>query len=241
MCYNISLIKTANQLELRFVAHFIDNSLYQPMHHVSGFSFPNWPVITNDNPNVIQYFQWGLIPYWTTNKTEADSIRSRTLNARAETIFTKPTYRAAIKNKRCMVLIDGFYEWHEQNKKKYPFYVRLKSRDAFAMAGIWDTWKNKENGTILNTFSIVTTKANPLMAMIHNTRERMPVILKQDDGKKWLRNDLEMNDIASMLTPYDEREMEAYPVSRLISGRSRNTNTPEASAPYQYEELSIQS
>lgn len=95
------------------------------------------------------------------------------------------------------------------------------------MAGIWDTWVDKENGAVLNTFSIITTKANPLMGRTHNTKERMPVILKQDDEKKWLRTDLNMTDIASMLHAYDEREMEAFPVSRLISGRGKNTNTPD--------------
>ncbi len=227
------------QLELRFAAIFADSSLYQPTYHVSAFSFPNWPVIANDNADLIQFFQWGLIPFWIENETAADRIKSRTLNARAETIGTKPAYRIAIKNKRCLVLTDGFYEWHEQNKKKYPFHIRLTSRDAFAMAGIWDTWENKESGTVINTFSIVTSEANPLLARIHNTRKRMPVILKRDDEKKWLRNDLEMKDIESMLMPYDEREMEAFPVSRLISSRSRNTNVPEVMAPYRYEEISL--
>ncbi len=229
------------QLELRFAAHFTDSSLYQPVYHVSAFSFPSWPVIANSDPDLIQFFQWGLIPFWTENEAAADRIKSRTLNARAETIGTKPAYRIAIKNKRCLVLTDGFYEWHEQNNKKYPFHIRLASKDAFAMAGIWDTWENKENGTSLNTFSIITTQANPLLARIHNTRERMPVILKHDDEKKWLSSDLEMQDIASMLTSYDEHEMEAYPVSRLISSRGRNTNVPEVMAPYRYNELLMQS
>ncbi len=240
MCYNISLKMPIKQLELRFTEHFDDSSLYQPTYHVSAFSFPNWPVISNDNPDLIQFFRWGLIPFWTENEAAADSLKSRTLNARAETISTKPAYRVSIRNKRCLVLTDGFYEWHEQNKKKYPFHIRLTSKDGFAMAGIWDTWENKESGTVLNTFSIITTEANPLLARIHNTRKRMPVILKRDNEKKWLRHDLEMKDIASMLSAYDEREMEAFPVSRLISGRKGNTNTPEAMAPYNYEELLIQ-
>ncbi len=240
MCYNISLIKTAKQLEIRFSANFVDSSLYQPTYHVSAFSFPNLPVIANDNTNLIQFFRWGLIPFWAENEAAADRIKSRTLNARAETIGTKPAYRVAIKNKRCLILTDGFYEWHEQNKKKYPFHIRLVSRDAFAMAGIWDTWENKETRTTLKTFSIITTEANPLLARIHNTKERMPVILKRNDEKKWLRDNLDMKDLALMLNPYDEREMEAFPVSRLISSRRGNTNIPEAMVPYRYEELLIE-
>jgi putative SOS response-associated peptidase YedK len=227
------------QLEIRFAASFVDSSLYQPTYHVSAFSFPNWPVITNDHTNLIQFFRWGLIPFWTENDTAAKNIKSKTLNARAETITTKPAYRVAIKNKRCLVLTDGFYEYHDQNNKKYPFYIRVTSKEAFAMAGIWDTWENKENGIALNTFSIITTEANPLLARIHNTRKRMPVILKKDHEKKWLCNDLETKDIASMLTSYDEHQMEAFPVSRLISGRRVNTNTPAVMAPYSYKELLI--
>jgi putative SOS response-associated peptidase YedK len=108
------------------------------------------------------------------------------------------------------------------------------------MASIWDTWTNKENSTVIHTFSIIATEANPLLARIHNTKKRMPVILKQDNEKKWIQNDLEINDIVSMLLPYDEHNMEAFPVSRLISGRRVNTNIPQVIAPYKYQELLIQ-
>jgi putative SOS response-associated peptidase YedK len=237
MCYNISLIKDADQLELRFTARFVDKSHYQPMYHVSAFSFPALPVITNNAPNLIQFFQWGLIPSWVKDKREADQIKLKTLNARSDTVTIKPAYRDSMRNKRCLVLTDGFYEWHEKNNKKYPFHIRLKSREAFAMAGIWDTWEDKEDGKPLNTFSIVTTKANPLLARIHNAKERMPIILRQEDEKKWMSNDFDMADFGSILVPYDEGEMEAFPVSRLLSSKSRNTNVPEVMAPFQYEDL----
>ena len=136
-----------------------------------------------------------------------------------------------------MVLADGFYEWHQENNKKYPFHIRLKSREAFALAGIWDTWINKQDGTSLNTFSIVTTKANHLLARIHNSKERMPVILKQEFEKKWINNDFDIGDIGSILIPYDESEMEAFPVSRLLSSKSRNTNVPEVMEHYNYDDL----
>ena len=237
MCYNISLIKDVDRLELRFVARFADRSLYQQMHHVSAFLFPAWPVITNKAPNLIQFFHWGLIPSWAKDKTEANKIKVRTLYARSETVTLKPAYRDSIRNKRCLVLTDGFYEWHEKNNKKYPFHIRLKSREAFAMAGIWDTWEDIEEGKTLNTFSIVTTKANPLLARIHNAKERMPVILKQEDEKKWISGDFDMAEMGSILVPYDEGEMEAFPVSRLLSSKSRNTNVPEVMAPFVYEDL----
>ena len=241
MCYNLSLIRQSRKLEIRFDAQFVDESLYQPVYHASGFSTPYWPVISNHQSDLIQFFQWGLIPFWVENESTANIIRTKTLNARAETVATKSAYRQSIKSKRCLILTDGFYEYHDQDKKKYPFYIRLKNRDAFALAGIWDTWQDKEHGTVRHTFSIITTEANPLLERIHNTRKRMPVILKPEDERKWLRNDLETAEIISMLAPYDESQMEAFPVSRLISGRSGNTNTPEAMAHYQYEELVLES
>jgi putative SOS response-associated peptidase YedK len=237
MCYNISLIKDADRLEVRFAAHFVDRALYHPMHHVSAFSFPQWPVMTNEAPDLIQFFQWGLIPSWIVDKTAANQIKGQTLNARSETITTKPAYRISIRNKRCLVLADGFYEWHQQNNKKYPFHIRLKSREAFAMAGIWDTWKNKEEGKVINTFSIVTTKANPLLACIHNSKERMPMILKQEDEKKWISNDFDVADIGSIIKPYDESEMEAFPVSRLLSSKTKNTNVQEVMEHHVYDDL----
>jgi len=108
------------------------------------------------------------------------------------------------------------------------------------MAGIWDIWINKETGAALNTFSIITTKANPLMARIHNSKERMPVILKREGERRWLGSVAEMKDINAMQTAYDEREMEAFPVSRLISHKGMNTNTPDVIAPYHYHELALQ-
>ena len=105
------------------------------------------------------------------------------------------------------------------------------------MAGIWDTWEDIEEGKTLNTFSIVTTKANPLLARIHNAKERMPVILIQEDEKKWISGDFDIAEIGSILEPYDQGKMEAFPVSRLLSSKSRNTNVPEVMAPFVYEDL----
>jgi len=99
------------------------------------------------------------------------------------------------------VLADGFYEWREEGKKKYPYYISLASNDVFALAGIWDRWLNEANGEVKNTFSIITTAANPLLERIQNTRKRMPVIFKQTDEKKYLEKNLDTNEIDAFLTP----------------------------------------
>jgi len=238
MCYNVSITIDVHKLEERFGAKFKQPHLFKEYYHASGFSVPLIPVITNDNNTVIELFQWGLIPFWTKDEESANTIRFRTLNARAETIFEKSIYKHLILKKRCLVLANGFYEWQHVNNKKYPCYISLHGHRPFSFAGFWDIWNNDPKGETRNTFSIITTKANQLMEKIHNTRKRMPVILKQDDENKWLSPDIDAKEIKSMLNPYSDAEMEAYTVSRLISSKDINTNTPEVMEKVIYSELS---
>lgn len=237
MCYNISLTKGIDYLEDRFDAKFVEPSVYTPMYHSPAFSTPYHPIVNSEDIGQIQLFQWGLIPFWIKDENAANRIRFNTVNTRAETINQKPSFRASIRTKRCLVLVDGFYEWREENRKKYPYYIRLVNHDAFALAGIWDKWVNERTGETKNTFSIITTRANPLLERIHNTRKRMPVILKQEDERKWLNDDLDSGEVDTMLVPYDDGEMEAHTVSRLISSKKANTNTPEVMRKFAYEEL----
>ncbi len=237
MCYNISIITKMDDLEKRFGARFTQPDLYKPFYHVSGFSVPFLPVIPNEDIHAIEVFQWGLVPFWTKDEKSANIIRFRTLNARAETVFEKPSFRHSIMKKRCLVLVDGFYEWHEMNNNKYPYYIRLRNHDAFALAGIWDNWSNKITGETRNTFSIITTRANSLMERIHNTRKRMPVILSQEDEQRWLDSEIASEEIISLLSPYDDKEMDAYTVSPLVSRRGQNTNSPEVMQKYRYKGL----
>jgi putative SOS response-associated peptidase YedK len=239
MCYNISLIKGIVDLEERFEAKFVDPALYKPVYHSSAFSIPYHPVISNEGSNLIQFFQWGLIPSWIKDESAANRIRLKTFNSRAETVFVKPSFRYSIRKKRCLVLVDGFYEWRHENKKTYPYYITLTDRTAFSLAGIWDTWMNDTTGAVKNTFSIVTTTANSLLEKIHNTRKRMPVILKREDEKRWLNEDVSMDELGSMLKPFDNEDMAAHTISRLISTKSEITNTPEVMKEYVYKELSV--
>ena len=237
MCYHTSLARTADYLEKRFPAKFEQRNLFEPIYHHSGFSAPLHPVIANESIQSISFFQWGLIPFWTKDETAAERMRTNTLNARAETIHKKPSFRASIMTKRCLVLVDGFYEWREEGKKKYPYFIHLVNNDAFALAGIWDRWLNESTGEVRNTFSIITTKANPLLERIHNTRKRMPVILKREDEKEYLDMNLHAGEIDALLQPYDDKEMQAHTVSRLISTKRANTNVPEVRKEFKYEEL----
>ncbi len=237
MCYNISITSDLKSLEKRFDAKFTNPGKYKPRYHASSFSAPYLPVISNENSTRIQFFRWGLIPHWVKDKEAASKVRFKTANARSETVFDKASFREAIRNKRCLVLADGFYEWREFKGKKYPYYISLTTQKPFSMAGIWDLWQDEEAGTVEHTFSIITTNANPLLEVIHNTKKRMPVILEKELEKKWLSESPSNDEISAMLTPYDEKKMQAHPVSRLITTRRANTDVPEVLQEHKYPEL----
>jgi putative SOS response-associated peptidase YedK len=190
MCYNISISLDRERVEERFEAKCGEPHLFRTIYHASGFSSPLLPIITNQNPDTIQFFHWGFIPVWVKDEKRAHTIRVKTLNARSETIFDKPSFRNSILKKRCLVIVDGFYEWRHVEGKKYPYYITLLRGGIFSLAGIWDTWTNKENGEMKNTFSIITTRANALLEKIHNTKKRMPVIIQQEREREWLKKDL---------------------------------------------------
>jgi putative SOS response-associated peptidase YedK len=234
MCYRYST-PSPSALEKTFQAKI--EGEYEQRYHVGAFDDIKLPVITNENPDKIYMFSWGLIPFWVKNQKQATEISQRTVNARAETIYEKPAFRNAAKNKHCLVLADGFFEWRHFLGKKYPYYIRLKSKEPFAMAGLWETWNNKSTNEEVNSYTIITTDANPLLAKIHNTKKRMPVILNQSDYNTWLDTNISKNDELRLLTAYDESNMDAYTISRLITSKEQNPNVPDVLEPYEYSDL----
>jgi putative SOS response-associated peptidase YedK len=174
------------------------------------------PVISNEEPGIMSLFRWGLIPFWAKDK----SIGNKLINARAETIAEKPSFRTSFKRRRCLIPADAFYEWRkdENTKKKIPYRIFLKDQPLFSMAGIWDEWKSPESESV-NSFSIITTSPNELMVEIHN---RMPVILPKDLEKIWLeRNDQKL--LLEMLQPYPAKLMDAYRISDLVNSPRNNS------------------
>jgi len=240
MCYYSSISVSFKIIEDRFGARFIQTESFKPVCSVCGFNFPELPVITNEDDQHIVSLRWGLIPFWVKDSESAAIMREKTLNARSETVFEKPSFRDAIMSKRCLVLVDGFFEWRHENKKTYPYYIRLNSHAPFAFAGIWDSWKNPETQEQVKTYSVITTKANSLVEKIHNVQKRMPVILPKEADKIWLQGNLDRGRIQSMLKPYDPDEMEAYPVSRMVDKIGFNTEHPEVRDRQEYPDLSEQ-
>jgi putative SOS response-associated peptidase YedK len=237
MCYYSSISVGFKIIETRFGVKFVQHELFQPVYSASAFTFPLMPVITNENPTQAVLMNWGLIPFWIKDNETALRIKQNAINARSETIFDKPMFKQSIRTKRCLVLVDGFFEWRHLNNKRYPYYIRLSDHQPFALAGIWDKWQSPERGTGVETFSVITTRANALLAQIHNTRERMPVILPAEKEKRWIDNNLEQAEIESMLKPYSAEEMEAYPVDMSISRLGFNTGYPNVLNKEEYTDL----
>lgn len=173
-------------------------------------------VIVEDGVRVLLSMRWGLIPSW----AKDPAIGNRLINARAETVAEKPSFRRALRERRCLILSDGFYEWKVAGGRKTPYHVTLGDRDVFAFAGLWERWVSPE-GDELRTCAIVTTAANAFMRAIH---ERMPVILASGDEARWL--DPAVKDPAALLpllSPYEGGPMLARPVSTLVNRPSNNS------------------
>ena len=209
MCYQTRLIKKREEIAERFRITQIENlDDYEPIEFCKAFDYPKTPVITNLNPKKIEMFNWGLIPEWSNN----DDIKQYTLNARIETLNEKPSFKNVTEN-RCLIIADGFYEWQWHNKsgsKKTKYLITLPNEKLFAFAGIYSQWVDFDN-SMKNSYSIITTEANELMGEIHNTKHRMPVILKNEDENNWLNG---MN-----------YKQFAYPYSNeLVATSTGNTN-----------------
>ncbi len=237
MCYDIAYFtKKIEAYEKRFGATYGEKPR-APVYHVSGFSHPEVPVITGPDLDRVQMFVWGLIPFFIKDPAGAAKIQKSTLNARGETLFAKPSFRKAAARRRCLVLVDGFYDHHWHNGKSYPYFICMKDEAPFALGGIWERWKY--DGFDRYTFSIVTTDPNQMMAFIHNKpaaseTPRMPFIVPQDLEKHWIAPDLPQEDILSMIGPHPDDVLESYTVPRL-RGKDYPGNVPEVMEKREYD------
>ena len=163
----------------------------------------------------LELLRWGLIPSW----AKEESIGSKMINARAETLAEKPSFKRLLHSKRCLVVADGFYEWRQEGRgPKTPMYITLKDGELFAFAGLWDAWKDAD-GQVIRTCTIITTEPNELMASIHT---RMPAILPRDAREIWLDTALrDEHALLPLLAPYPADQMAVRPVSRLVNDPRR--------------------
>ncbi|WP_090384462.1 SOS response-associated peptidase [Natronobacterium texcoconense] len=222
MCGRYTLTLESDDLEERFDATLEEE--FSPRYNAAPGQ--RLPVITDAEPETVQRLEWGLVPSW------ADDDTGGIINARAETINKKPSFREAYEQRRCLVPADGFYEWVETEDGKQPYRVALEDDRPFAMAGLWERWEPDEETTQagleafgggsadagrdddpLETFTVVTTEPNDLVGDLHH---RMAVILEPGDEREWLMGD----DPKDLLEPYPADEMRAYPVSRAVNDPS---------------------
>ncbi|WP_162532443.1 SOS response-associated peptidase [Candidatus Scalindua japonica] len=164
----------------------------------------------------MEMMKWGLVPFWAKNQKTA----SRMINARAETITTKPSFKHILKTKRCLVPASGFYEWKKIDNKKVPYYIELKNNNSFSFAGLYDIWKDSV-GNELKTFTIITTDANNTIKPIH---DRMPAILHKEVEGQWLNVKIQNPEsIIQLLKPFPADNMKTYVVSNEVNN-PRNDN-----------------
>lgn len=211
MCGRFQLSVKGKHISERFNVEVFDEK-YSPNYNCAPSQ--KLPVITNFEPEKLNYFKWGLVPFW----SKDPSIGFKLINARSESIEEKPAFKTAFSQRRCLIPANGFYEWKKQGKHKIPFRIFLKTEEIFAIAGIWETWIDAEDKP-LSSFSIITTAPNSLMKDIHN---RMPVILNKNDEQAWLFEKDEIH-LKKLLQPFDNKKMEAYEVSDKVNFPGNNT------------------
>jgi putative SOS response-associated peptidase YedK len=234
MCFSVNVNLVKEELENRFGATLIDPDKYRPSYYYHAFGLPELPVICSGSPSKIQLLKWGLIPSWTRNLDEANIIRYKTFNARSESISKKPSFSSSFKTRRCIIPVKGFFEWQHVGKEKIPWYVYNSDNEIISIAGLYDEWIENKTGEIFNTFSIITTDANALMAEIHNSAKRMPAILDKNSETKWIDISVAGAEAISLLRPSPPGILKAHTVSPLVNDKSTDRNTPDVIKPFQY-------
>ncbi|RYY46498.1 MAG: SOS response-associated peptidase [Chitinophagaceae bacterium] len=200
----------------------------------SGFEYSLFPVAMKKKEKTRgELTHWEFIPFWYKNMKEVEEGRKKytTLNAQGEKLLTSKIYKEAAHERRCLVLSSGFYEWRHHKGVAYPYHIRVKDKDTFFMAGIYQPWTDKETGERLDTFAIVTTEADALMTQVHNKKKRMPTILTDETAELWLSEDLSEKEIKELATFHTTDTLEAYTLRKDF----RSAHNPKE--PYDYPDL----
>jgi len=215
MCGRYSQTHPSETVRTKF--HLIECTDFGPRYNIAPSQLA--PVILNvDGTRVLDLHRWGLVPSW------ADSLKIgyKMINARSETAAQKPAYRRLVNRRRCVVPADSFYEWRKEKdgKTKTPMRIFIKGEEPFAMAGLWDEWRDSA-GQPLRSYTILTTSANARLKDVH---DRMPVILRPEIIDAWLDSEVKLAELGEVFVPYPDDEVDYYPVSTLV-------NTPRNDSP----------
>lgn len=222
MCGRFTLNKSGEAIASAFQLTEVPQVL--PHYNIAPTQLVPTVLHTAENSNAVgknsvlrQFHQlrWGLIPSW----AKDPQMGARLINARAETVTEKPSFRSAFRHRRCLVIADGFYEWQRQERKKQPFYFRLQNGQPFAFAGLWERWRSPD-GEEIQSCTILTTEANEILRPIH---DRMPVILDSKDYDLWLDPAVQNTEPLQLLRPYPSEAMTSYAVSTKVNNPANNT------------------
>ncbi len=216
MCGRSSLTKTEKELEERFKATFYSEDLerYNPLPNFNIAPTHLHPVMTQDDPSALQFFRWGLIPFWAKDM----KFGAKLINARIEGIEDKPSFRQAFAKRRCIVPFDGYYEWQKTPEGKIPYRIQLKNTEIFTIAGLYEHWKSPE-GKQVDSFTLITKEANPSIRHLH---DRQPLVLLPDQEKLWLDEQIPTKDLIHEMDEVPGEFFTWYRVSTRVNKVSEN-------------------
>jgi putative SOS response-associated peptidase YedK len=211
MCGRFTNKAKSKDIEKEFKVGRKNANLFEPRYNIAPSQMID-VVFEPESERILSQLKWGLIPHW----AKDSDIGNRMINARAETLTEKPSFREAFKSRRCIIPASGFYEWQKTGTgAKQPFYFYLKDKEVFGFAGLWETWIDKQSGEELETCTIITTEANEVLKPVH---ERMPVILKPESYDEWLdAKEKDTEKLQKFLVPYPAEEMDSHAVSKSVN------------------------
>ncbi len=226
MCGRYVVISKLKTIQKRFRTKPLPEGMFDPVAFEPNpnVSIGDYAlVITNEFPDQLQLFKFGMTPFWAKKQMYLFNARSEGDHNKADDpqyrgpmgIISKPAFRSSIRDKRCLVIVDGIIEGSKKDRLSRPYLIYMREgKRPFALAGIWDVWTNKETGELVQSFSIITTVANDLLQKVGH--HRSPVILSEQHEQEWLNSDLFLGEVVDLLQPYPADEMNAYPISPRI-------------------------
>ena len=212
MCGRFTLVAIPEDIQDAFDMA-VDPSQVAPRYNIAPTQ-DVLSVVQRQEGRRAEMFRWGLVPSWANDA----KIGNKMINARAETVFEKPGFRSASRRRRCLVVADGFYEWHRTPKERQPYRFGLKDWQPFGLAGLWESWRSPQ-GDHVRSCTIITTSSNELVGRVHS---RMPVMLSAEGQGLWLDENKDVADLRELLVPYDAGEMDTYRVSSLVNSPSND-------------------
>lgn len=221
MCTKVTQRASVKEIQKKYKASLPPEEAAKPdtpNYNANGYDHPQLVVVQNEHGRSVEKMQWGLMPNWKRPLEEMLTLAKGNLNARSDTIFEKPSFKDSILHYRCIIPVEGFFEYQDRGKAgKQPFFIFPKGMDTFNFCGIYAHYYSAETKETIRSFAIVTTNANEMMAEIHNKKLRMPLILAEDQIDAWLNPNATREEIEKLMVPYPSDLMKGYEVSQDLA------------------------